>query len=141
MKRITLFFLLAFPFVKIYGQMKDSIASLPATKDSVYLWSPEKQFFKLGDFTSFIGDKIIYPQTAQKNRIEGRVIVQFVIEKDGTVSNIKTVKGIGSGCDEEVERIIALTNGLWSPGKYKGEPIRLKMMQPVFFKLPPTKKK
>ena len=137
---IFLLFTTCFSF-NATGQVYDSTNTYTNIRDSVYLWSGEKHFFKKGDFVSFAEDNLKYPLSAHQNKIEGRVIVEFIIEKDGTVSNIKTVKGIGFGCDEEVERIIGLTSGLWSPGKHNGEPIRLRMMQPVLFKLPEVKKR
>ncbi|TAH26452.1 MAG: energy transducer TonB [Cytophagales bacterium] len=105
------------------------------TEEAV-LWVAEKQTFKGGDIMKFLGKEIRYPAQAQNNNVAGRVIVEFIIEKDGSVSNVKAVRGIGSGCDEEAERVIKLTNGLWNPGKNNGHPVRLKMMQPIFFKLP-----
>lgn len=77
---------------------------------------------------------------AYKNRIEGRVIVGFIIERDGTISNVKILKGIGNGCDEEVERVIALTSGKWTLAMNHGEVVRYKTFLPVFFKLPLRKK-
>lgn len=135
MKKITFIFLFAVSFFKVFGQ--DTVAYVTDIRnDSVYMWAPEKQFFTQGNFGEFIGNNINYPIDAKKNKIEGRVIVQFIIEKNGTVSGISILQGIGYGCDEEVSRVIALSSGLWLPGKIQGEPIRLKMIQPVFFRLP-----
>jgi len=107
----------------------------------VYLHVDENQIFKSGDINKFIGKNLRYPSMAHNNRIEGRVIVQFIIEKDGTLSNIRTIKGIGYGCDEEVERVMALTSGMWTLGKSGGQIVRSQYLMPIFFKLPPIKKK
>ncbi len=104
------------------------------TEEAV-LWVAEKQTFK-GDLNKFLSREVKYPTQANTNGISGRVVVEFVIEKDGSVTGVRSVKGIGSGCDEEAERVIKLTNGMWTPGKNNGHPVRLKMMQPIFFKLP-----
>lgn len=104
--------------------------------EEVVLWVAEKQTFKGGDIMKFLGKEIKYPTQAQNNAVAGRVYVEFIIEKDGSVTNVRAVKGIGSGCDEEAMRVIKLTSGLWSPGKNNGHPVRLKMVQPIFFKLP-----
>lgn len=107
--------------------------------DSSYLWVPEKQFFH-GNLYKFFSENLKYPIRAKKNRIEGRVTIRFIIEEDGSVSNVKTVQGIGSGCDEEAERLIRLSSGKWSAGKYEGKSVRTKISQPIFFKLSPKKK-
>ena len=96
----------------------------------------EKQIFNGGELNKFLGKEIRYPTDAQNNHISGRVSVEFIIEKDGSVSNVKAVRRIGFGCDEEAERVIRLTTGMWTPGKNNGHAVRLKMTQPIFFKLP-----
>ena len=112
-------------------------AEIPATKteEPAVVWVGTKQTFK-GELNKFLGNKINYPTLAQNSNISGRVFVEFVIEKDGSVSNVKTVKGIGFGCDEEAERVIKLTSGMWTPGEKNGHPVRLKMVQAIYFKMP-----
>jgi TonB family protein len=88
----------------------------------------------LAAFYSFIGQNIRYPMDARRKGIEGKVFVEFVVERDGLLTKIKTIKGIGGGCDEEAERIIKLSPN-WIPGKLKGVPVRQKMVLPISFKL------
>ncbi|MEQ9049758.1 MAG: energy transducer TonB, partial [Marinoscillum sp.] len=57
-------------------------------------------------FYKYVGDNMDYPSQARRMGIEGRVYVQFVVDKDGTVTEVKAVKGIGAGCDEEAERVL-----------------------------------
>lgn len=104
--------------------------------DKIFSWVGEKQIFKEGELLKFLSNEVKYPTLAINQEVMGRVIVEFIIEKDGSVSHVKTLKGIGSGCDEEAERVIKLTSGLWTPGKNNGEPVRLKVVQTIFFKLP-----
>ena len=96
----------------------------------------DKPEFPGGDAAmyKFLGKSIDYPSTARRMGIDGRVFVQFVIEKDGSVSNVQTIKGIGAGCDEEAARVI---KGMpkWTPGKQRGVPVKVRMIIPVFFKL------
>ena len=82
----------------------------------------------------YAADNIKYPQEAKDKNISGRVFVSFVIEKDGSVSNVKVVRGIGGGCDEEAVRVI---KGMpkWKPGMQKGKPVRVSYQIPIFFKL------
>lgn len=65
-------------------------------------------------------------------RISGRVYVQFIVEKDGSISNIEVVKGIGGGCDEEAVRVLGNAPA-WKPGKQRGRPVKVKMTIPIFF--------
>jgi protein TonB len=81
----------------------------------------------------FIIDNIKYPDKAKLHNITGVVYVNFVVEKDGTVSNIKILKGIGGGCDEEVIRVTKLMTG-WVPGEDKnGNKVRVSFVLPVKF--------
>ena len=107
------------------------------TEEAV-LWVAEKQTFKEegGDVRKYFAKHISYPTQAINNNISGKVYVEFVIEKDGSVTNVKTMKGIGYGCDEAAEKVINSTNGMWTPGKNNGHPVRLKMRQQITFTLP-----
>ena len=85
-------------------------------------------------FYEYVGKKIKYPAQAKRMGIEGKVFVEFVIEKDGTITDVKAIKGIGGGCDQEAERILA-SAPKWKPGKQRGKPVRQKMVLPINFKL------
>jgi TonB family protein len=81
---------------------------------------------------------IQYPLAARDSNIQGTVVVTFVVEKDGTVSNAKIAKNIGGGCGEEALRIINSMNEAgvrWIPGKNKGQPVAVSLNLPVKFKL------
>ncbi|HBG41049.1 MAG TPA: M56 family peptidase [Porphyromonadaceae bacterium] len=82
----------------------------------------------------FIYSELKYPQIAAENGIEGRVIVQFIIEKDGRVSNAKIIRGIDPSLDNEAVRMV---NAMpkWTPGEHKGEIVRVKYTLPVVFEL------
>src|SRR5688572_2656098 len=75
-----------------------------------------------------------YPAKAKKNQVQGKVMVEFVVEKDGSLSNLKVIKRLGNGLDEEAIRLIE-KGPKWLPAKYNGEPIRQKMILPVIFQL------
>jgi len=86
----------------------------------------------------YVYGNLRYPEEAIKKFIEGKVIVQFVIDKDGTIDDVKIVKDIGGGCGEEVVRVIENMNKLskrWKPGKQRGRNIRVKYTLPVRFNL------
>lgn len=82
----------------------------------------------------YVAENIKYPQAAKDKNISGRVFVGFVIEKDGSVSNVKVVRGIGGGCDEEAARVIK-EMPKWKPGMQKGKPVRVSYQIPIYFKL------
>lgn len=88
----------------------------------------------MGAFYEYVGKKIKYPAQAKRMGIEGKVFVEFVIEKDGSITDVKAIKGIGGGCDQEAERILA-SAPKWKPGKQRGKPVRQKMVLPINFKL------
>ena len=82
----------------------------------------------------FIYDEIQYPSTARENNIQGTVVVQFVVETDGRVSNVKIVRNIGGGCGQEAARVIEKMPA-WNPGKQRGRAVRVMFTLPVKFKL------
>ncbi|MDX2072472.1 MAG: TonB family protein, partial [Haliscomenobacter sp.] len=87
-----------------------------------------------GDLLKFLATNINYPKTAKDNGIEGMVVVQYVIEKDGSITNAKVVKGIGAGCDEEALRVV---NAMpkWIAGKQRGQAVAVQFNLPIRFKL------
>ena len=85
-------------------------------------------------FYKYVHDKIKYPPQARRMGIEGRVFVEFVIAIDGTLTEVRAIKGIGAGCDEEAVRIIQSAPP-WSPGKQRGKPVKQRYTLPIIFKL------
>ncbi|MGB1218024.1 MAG: energy transducer TonB, partial [Saprospiraceae bacterium] len=83
---------------------------------------------------SFINQNIKYPEDAKKNAIEGVAVAQFIVEKDGSLSDVKIVKNPGGGTGEEVARLISQMPN-WNPGKHEGKLVRTKFILPVRFKL------
>ncbi len=87
-----------------------------------------------GKLMEFVAKNIKYPQIARETGIQGRVFVGFVVEPDGSISNVKLLRGIGGGCDEEAMRVIK-SLPKWKPGKQRGKAVRVSYQIPVFFKL------
>ena len=82
----------------------------------------------------FLGNNTIYPESEVKAGNQGRVIVEYVIEADGRVSNVKVARGVSTALDAEAVRVVsAMPN--WKPGKQKGEAVRVKYTLPVMFRL------
>jgi len=82
----------------------------------------------------FLAQNLKYPEYARKNNIEGRVLIQFVIDENGNLIDPKVIKGIGGGCDEEALRVIKKLPR-WIPGKDRGVPVKVYYSQPITFKL------
>ena len=83
-------------------------------------------------FYSYLNKELVYPPRALRFSVSGSVFVQFIIEKDGTITGAQVVKGIGMGCDEEALRVIESAPP-WIPGKQRGVPVRVKKIIPVRF--------
>jgi len=82
----------------------------------------------------FLGDNIQYPDAAKAANIQGTVHLFFIVEKDGSISNIEVVRSIGGGCDEEAIRVIKKMPR-WSPGMQQMKPVRVRLSIPIGFRL------
>jgi protein TonB len=86
----------------------------------------------------FIYDNIKYPTLARETGIQGSVVMSFVVNKDGTVEQIKILRDPGAGCGTEAERVVKLMNEKnikWMPGKQRGKPVRVQFILPIKFAL------
>lgn len=86
------------------------------------------------DFYRYVMENLEYPLRARKNGIEGGVLVQFVVEKDGSLSNVKALNEIAGGCEEEAERVVRNSPD-FKPGMQGGRPVRVQMVLPIYFRL------
>lgn len=104
--------------------------------DKIYDMVDEMPQFTGGDEARifFLSNNIKYPHKARQKGISGTVYVTFVVEKDGSLSDPKILRGIGEGCDEEVIRVIKLMPK-WIPGKQQGEAVRVQFNMPIKFTL------
>ena len=118
------------------GKTKDEKVEMKPDKNGIYQIVEEMPQFPGGEqaMLDYVSKNIVYPQEAMEKGIAGRVFVSFVVEKDGSVNEVKVVRGIGGGCDEESVRVIKAMPK-WKPGKMKGEPVRVSYMMPITFKL------
>ena len=82
----------------------------------------------------FVSENVQYPEKAKEKEISGRVLVGFIVEKDGSVNEVKIVQGIGGGCDEEAVRVVKAMPK-WKPGKQDGKTVRVSYTMPFFFKM------
>ena len=83
-------------------------------------------------FYQYLKDNMKYPAVARRAGVEGKVLVSFVVGKDGSISEVTVLKGIGAGCDEEAVRVMAKAPH-WKPGKQRGKPVRQRCILPIKF--------
>jgi protein TonB len=85
----------------------------------------------------FLRQNIQYPEEAIRKKIQGVVMTSFIIERDGSVSNIRVISGIGGGCDEEAIRVIRQMPR-WEPARRNGKVVRIILKMPILFRIPGT---
>ncbi len=83
---------------------------------------------------SFLNSNIKYPVMAKESGIQGKVYITFVVERDGSITDVRVLRGIGGGCDEEAVRVVS-SMPKWKPGKQRGKPVRVQYNLPVRFTL------
>ena len=83
---------------------------------------------------NFIYSNLRYPQSAMRYKLEGRVFLTFVVEKDGSITNVKIKRDIGGGCGHEAKRVVEMMPK-WIPGKQNGKPVKVQFNLPIIFKL------
>lgn len=88
----------------------------------------------MGELMKYLATNIKYPPLAKESGIQGRVFINFVVEPDGKISNVKVLRGIGGGCDEEAVRVVE-SMPKWKAGKQRGKPVRVSYNLPVKFTL------
>ena len=83
---------------------------------------------------SFLSSNIKYPVVAQENGVQGRVIVGFVVERDGSITDVKVMRSVDPSLDREAQRVVRAMPR-WKPGKQNGSAVRVKYTVPVVFRL------
>lgn len=88
----------------------------------------------MAEMYKYLGKNIKYPSAAQRANVTGKVFLTFVVNSDGSIQGVETLKGLGFGCDEEAMRVVK-TMPKWNPGKQSGRAVRVKYTLPVNFQL------
>ena len=97
----------------------------------------EKPSFNGGDaneFSKWVNSKLVYPEIAKENGVQGRVTRQFTVEKDGSVTNVKVLRGVDSSLDKEAVRVVQ-SSPKWKPGKQRDRAVKVTYTFPVIFQL------
>ena len=87
-----------------------------------------------GALMSYLSSNVKYPVVAQENGVQGRVIVSFVVERDGSISDVKVARSVDPSLDREAQRVVK-SMPKWKPGKQNGSAVRVKYTVPVVFRL------
>ena len=85
-------------------------------------------------FYRFIQENLRYPLKARRLGVEGKVFIQFIVNSDGSLSDVRAIRGIGAGCDEEAVRVVG-SHPNWSPPKQRCRPVRQRIVVPITFRL------
>ena len=97
----------------------------------------EKPSFNGGDaneFSKWVNSRLVYPEIAKENGVQGRVTLQFTVNADGTVSNVKVLRGVDSSLDKEAVRVVS-SSPKWKPGKQRERAVKVTYTFPVIFQL------
>lgn len=133
MKKVIAVLSLAFVLL---GLNNPSIAQTQVSEEEVFQVVDEGAMFPQGKeaMTEFLAKNLKYPEKAIKDSIAGRVFVSFIVEKDGSLSNIKVLRDIGGGCGEEAIRVMKLMPK-WTPAKVGNKLVRQQYYMPIEFRL------
>lgn len=96
-------------------------------------WVEQLPEFK-GDIVAYLSGQVRYPQAARELNIQGRVVIEFVVNEEGNITNAHVVSGIGGGCDEEALRVINAMPA-WKPGRQNGRAVKVYCTVPIVFTL------
>ena len=109
----------------------------PRNMEPVFQAPEERAIFKGGDqgLMTYLQQNLHYPQDAMQQGVSGRVFVQFVVNTDGSTSNVKTLNSVFPSLDEEAMRVVKEMPAVWTPAKNDGVPVRMQYTLPITFRL------
>ena len=97
----------------------------------------KKPMFQGGDaneFSKWVNSKLVYPEIAKENGVQGRVVLQFTVNPDGSVSNVKVLRGVDASLDKEAVRVVS-SSPKWEPGRQRDRAVKVTYTFPVIFQL------
>jgi len=122
--------------VEVVEEVKEEVQE-EVKEEEVFLVVEEMPSFGSGDangFRSYVAENMKYPEVAAENGIQGRVFVQFVVEADGRLTNVRVIRGVDPSLDKEAVRVVS-NSPKWNPGKQRGKPVRVSFTFPITFVL------
>lgn len=123
-------------FILENGKVANQLSNATLGSDSVFTFVDDQPEYPGGfdSLRSMVARKLKYPSEARMKGIEGKVFIEFIVEKNGKVTHAHIKKGIDTACDQEALRVVAGLND-WMPGKQRGEAVRVRFVMPINFKL------
>ncbi len=123
------------PVENINSEVFDGLAGGEGEDNNIYDFAEQAPSYIGGPIAmnQFISTTIRYPASAQRMRLGGTVFVSFVVNADGSISDVHAVKGFFADCDKEAERVVKAMP-LWEPGRQDGKPVKVKYVVPIKFK-------
>ena len=95
---------------------------------------PKFQGGDANDFSKWVNSKLVYPEIAKENGVQGRVVLQFTVNPDGSVSNVKVLRGVDASLDKEAVRVVS-SSPKWEPGRQRDHAVKVTYTFPVIFQL------
>lgn len=134
-------FIIIFALVLLIANQTKAQNLNSTSQDKVFIAIEQQPKYPGGEQALFkyLAQNIKYPKNARENGISGTVYIQFVVEKDGTIEEVKVLRGIGFGCDEEAIRVVK-SMPKWKPGLQRGKPVRVSYNIPINFSFGTNKK-
>jgi len=121
--------------VKDYvAQVEEEVVEEEAIPFQLVEKAPSFQGGGPNEFTKWVNSRLVYPEIAKENGIQGRVTLQFTVEKDGRVTNVKVLRGVDSSLDKEAVRVVS-SSPKWTPGKQRDRAVKVTYTFPVIFQL------
>ena len=125
-------------FEEIEGEMPEIFPEVGEVEGESDVYQIVEQMPKFpggeAELFHYISKNIHYPQKAREKGIQGRVFIGFIVEKDGSISNVRNLRGVDSELDAEAIRVVE-SMPRWKPGMHRGEPVRVSYQIPIVFKL------
>ena len=130
--RVLIFFLSVVSYNNVKGQ-NDSLLPPPPKDVSFYVIDEKPEFpGGVSAMLKYIAENTIYPELAKKKGISGKVFVQFIVDKDGSITDVKIIRGVSPCIDEEAVRVIR-SMPKWKPGYLDGKPVKVSFQTPINF--------
>ena len=123
--------------VEIYDYKEEVVEETVEEEAIPFQLVETKPSFNGGDaneFSKWVNERLVYPEIAKENGVQGRVMLQFTVEADGKVSNVKVLRGVDSSLDKEAVRVVSMSPK-WKPGKQRDRAVKVTYTFPVIFQL------
>lgn len=121
--------------VKDYvAQVEEEVVEEEAIPFQLVEKQPSFQGGGPNEFTKWVNQRLVYPEIAKENGVQGRVTLQFTVEKDGRVTNVRVLRGVDSSLDKEAVRVVS-SSPKWTPGKQRDRAVKVTYTFPVIFQL------